>query len=361
VLWAVQVTHNVFLGVNCSRVQVLESHLEKKGHNIPTWHTRLFRFNPKTRTVSYWKKAASGDPLGELTVTGICDVPDRPRMRQNRFDILCHNQAKGATVIPVSAETLGLKESWMKSVGDVAGLQDAVNHPRFSEFASAGQVASAAAVEDSSVHLQVSVLQGRDLLVKEASGGKRVELCCTLVVLDAAGNELATEKKKSATSAQSADTVVWNSQNFLFGSTPEFGQASTLLVKLKDEGGADYGAVHIPLIPVLKGESAGSSEAWYPLELRKGMASVQGEVQLTVIRGEEPTTEQLAAVASDMMQSVELATRSYRLREYEAVFIGLEAVDYMLSSGAGGISFETADQVSICEVDKPPPSHFCLF
>jgi hypothetical protein len=55
--------------------------LEKKGHLVRSWRSRFFRFDPTDRTLKYYETEAQmeaqTDAKGTLTVTSICDVPQR--------------------------------------------------------------------------------------------------------------------------------------------------------------------------------------------------------------------------------------------------------------------------------------------
>ena len=108
--------------------------LEKKGHMIKNWRSRHFRFDPTNRTLAYYENDANmqskTEEKGTLTVTSICDVPDRPDSRPHRFDFLGYN-ARGELTTSVSAPSKVEKERWLATLGKIVGVQDASEHPRF--------------------------------------------------------------------------------------------------------------------------------------------------------------------------------------------------------------------------------------
>jgi hypothetical protein len=345
----------------------MEGYLGKKGHVIPSWHTRYFIFDAESRTVAYYHSASSAareEQLKDsLTVTSVCDVPDRVNMRQHRFDFLCFNQAKGETILSVSCETAELKERWLSVVEAMVGQTDVTQHSRFREFAKASghskdeveavlAAARAAAAERRETSSAVALLRVTILAARGvATDASQLGLQCTVVPLDIDGKEIRTEKRKTRASHSHA----WEAQPFLLGAaTPEgLERASVLLIKLKAGGGEgggemkDFGSVHIPLKPLLQEGSPsflrGATTLAHQLELRKGMAAVQGELHVRIAPAAPPAQEAMAAVAAEMMRGgLDIADRSMYLKLQRACFLGTDATGFLRGCPAVRAALEEA-------------------
>ena len=327
----------------------MEGYLGKKGHVIPSWHTRYFIFDAESRTVAYYHSASSAAHdeavKDSLTVTSVCDIPDRPNMRQHRFDFLCFNQAKGETLLSVCCETRELKERWLDVVESVVGQTDVTQHSRFREFAKAsGHSASetqaivdeaklAAAERSASAMLRITVVAARNLGEQDASSPVAdTALQCTIVPLDIDGREMKVEKRKT----RASHTHAWAAQPYLIGAASPDGldRATVLLIKLKAaESEADFGSVHIPLKPLLQEGSPaylrGATTLAHQLEMRKGMATVRGELHIRIEPRAPPPHEAMAAVATEMMRSLDIADRSMYLKMQRATFLGSEAMTFL--------------------------------
>ena len=209
---------------------------------------RYFIF-AESRTVAYFsnaKAASEGEKEKDtLTVTSICDIPDRPGSRVNRFDFLCFNQSKGETVLSVSAETQQLKERWLTVLNASVGQTDVAQHPRYREFMKAtgqdsdhaGSTSSAGAAREPASPRGTAITQLGEISVHAARNIPRVhpdaEMYCTIVPLTIGGDEIKEEKRKTCAST----SMQWADERFVLGYLAPLESASVVLIKLKAEDG----------------------------------------------------------------------------------------------------------------------------
>ena len=97
---------------------VMESFLDKRGHNVKTWKKRYFVLNENRKVISYFVTSEKKIKRGSLKIHKVFDLPDRlgqKNKRTNRMDF--HGVHSGTKIrICVSAETLDLKQRWISAL-----------------------------------------------------------------------------------------------------------------------------------------------------------------------------------------------------------------------------------------------------
>ena len=382
----------------------MDGYLAKKGHIIPTWHLRYFCFDAIAKTLTYYNGAKSAaqrsSARDELTVTSVCDVPDRPGARMNRFDIMGFNHNKGNVVLSVNADSQLDKQRWIEAISAVVGQTDVVQHPRYQEFLHAtGTHKESVAAADSRAGttysdvkclglrmVAVTVLAARGVMthrnfevceelrallrIAEASKDERQcreirralhryerhslardarapRMHCIIVPLTVTGDEIETEKRETRTSAE----LEWPNERFNLGYRTALESACVVLIKIKaDDGKVDCGCVHIPLQPLLHPASpqylAEATTQVHALEARKAMRGVQGELHVQLTPVVAPSVEKLKAVADAMIGGLDIRDRSIFLKLHRNCFLGQDAVAFLRSnSPVAGVSFVSDDDV----------------
>ena len=101
-------------------VGVMESFLDKRGHNVKNWKRRYFVLNENRKVISYFLTSEKKKKKGSLKILKVFNLPDRPdqpNKRQNRLDFHGVDLSSRAEIsICVAAESAALKQRWLDAV-----------------------------------------------------------------------------------------------------------------------------------------------------------------------------------------------------------------------------------------------------
>lgn len=101
---------------------VMESFLDKRGHNVKNWKKRYFVLNENRKVISYFMTSEKKNKKGSLKIMKVFELParpDQPGKREHRFDFHGQETSSRAEIsICVAAESLDLKERWLEALHD---------------------------------------------------------------------------------------------------------------------------------------------------------------------------------------------------------------------------------------------------
>jgi hypothetical protein len=116
----------------------MEGTLEKKGaRRVQGWKRFFFSLDRVTGLLKWYESADRRAEVGQQHVASVLDVADRPRKRQNRFDLV----VTGGAAICCTAASPAEKISWLVAVNSITSTVAAPEPGRPGE-----EVASAAAL-----------------------------------------------------------------------------------------------------------------------------------------------------------------------------------------------------------------------